>query len=162
MGSAEQSLKRRTILRLYQSHPNLFKMMLSKSLFTLLIAYLLISHKAYLIIPRMALESKQIIPLQVWGIIWLIVGLLIAFGITLGVNRYRFARWGLILGALVGGYWAVGFWSLFILNKTTLINAPLLWTMYTITLVSWSSEPNFNPLSKAVHDRSNGNGLPKQ
>lgn len=145
------------ILPLRKTHPNMFRNLLVWDLYTLAISGLLLLGKAHLLIPDAVLAQPQGIPLEFWGVVYLLIGLALLYGIMTAKGRHNWARRAMVAAAFVGGFWAFGFWSLYFQGLTPLLTAPLLWTLYTAKMMIWASEPTFNPIASAIMKRKGRN-----
>ncbi len=133
-------------------HPNLFKTLLSIVFVNFAIAFFLLTGEAQNLINFSKIPEKGIVPpLWVWAIVFAISGGLILSGIL--SKYYRLARYGLVMCAGLGAFWAFGFVINYLTGDIKGISAPILWTFYTLICMTASNEPAANPLSATLqHD----------
>lgn len=145
-----------TTLPLRQSHPSLFKSLMLKAIFIFTAGVFIATGNATYVLEETVLTrngvvDSPLIPVELFGIAFIVVGLTLAYGITNGLRRYKWARRGMIAAASLCGIFAVGYWFAFIQDFTPRIFAPLLWSYMTGQFIIWAGEPAFNPLSSALN-----------
>lgn len=145
--------------RLRETHPNLFYSMLVWACFTTVVALTLVFNAEDKLIPVVLLKEQPSIPLELWGVAYSITAGLLLFGITNGHKRYRYARWGMVIGSYIGAFWALGFWTAFLFQSSISLHPPMLWTIYTLKFVIWSREPTFNPISAVINTKGTSNDM---
>lgn len=144
---------------LRNTHPNLFYSLLVWAGFTIIVAALLMLGMERYLIPTTLIQRQPSIPLEVWGILYTITGFLLLYGLTNGNKRYKYARWGMVIGSYIGAFWAIGFWSVFLNTSLISIHPPMLWTIYTLKFIIWSREPTFNPISALINTKGTDNDV---
>lgn len=140
--------------QLRQTHPNLFYAVLLKAGLNLAVGAMLLNGREDLLVPAAVLERPQGVPFEFWGACFTLVAVMILFGISGPISRCRWVKRGLIFGSYIGGIWMFGFWSQFLQDRLLLINAPLLWTFYTLNHIIWLREPSFNPVTSMIRNGS--------
>lgn len=156
---AENNLEKRDRAFLYKTHPTLFRFIVVKVLWNLLIASILFFGWERFIIPPSALNEPPTIPLEFWGSLFLSIACMQIWGLLGDLTRYHWIRKGLLISTYVGGFWAFGFLSLFLRDEIALGNAPWLWTVYTINNIFLASEPALNPLAQLANNRQGRNNV---
>lgn len=133
-----------------KSHPTLFKLVCTLAAVNLIISIFLIlgSPQALINFSRFP-ETGIVPPLYVYSIGWIIAAWMLMHGLK-GNSSYRWTRRGLTLSAMIGGFWAFGFWTSFITGRILGISAPLLWSFYSAVCVVITGEPAINPLSVLI------------
>lgn len=142
-------------LPLRQSHPSLFKSLVVKALFIIIAGLMLSTGQAtYLIEEAVLYRNGQspLVPFEFWGAAFILTGSVLLYGITNGLNRYKWARRGMIMAAALCGIFAVGYWFSYLQGLTGRVFAPMFWTYLTCQFIIWAGEPAFNPLSSALNE----------
>ena len=137
-----------TLLR--DSHPQLFKATALKSVVLFLIALSMFIKPEYVL--QDLISTSRIIPLWFWGVVFTIISIMMAYGISNGYRRYQWARRALISGAIVTGMWGVGYAFALFGGETTKVFGTIFWFYVCGNFVIWTGEPAFNPLSSALHN----------
>lgn len=141
-------------------HPTLFKSLALKSAMLTLGGIGLASQGDYS--PRQEnLTFALFLPIEFWGVMFTLAGLLTAYGIIFSLNHYKYARYGLILGAAVTGIWAASYIVGFATGATSSYLGAIFYIYLSGTMMIWAGEPAFNPLSSALRQKDTnvkGNG----
>lgn len=147
---------------LKQAHSTLFWLLVVMAAMLLVLAGFLIFEDGDKVIAyTRSRPDRQLIPLPAWGTLFAINALLFLRGAFSRNGGYKWARYGLIYGAILGGYWAAGFWLVFLQGTILGVSAPVLWTMYCLICVVLCKEPAINPVTLALmqHQREKALGL---
>src|SRR4051812_12592592 len=110
---------------LRQAHGTLFLLLLAKALMLTILAYFLVVGDPQKVIAYTQQPTAQIPSLKIWGLLWFINAVLYVRGAFSNNGGYKFARYGLIFGALLGGYWSAGYWIAFASGLVLGVPAPL-------------------------------------
>lgn len=143
------------IMRLYinHAHPNLFKGIVLKAFISGLWGLFLLVGPPDFVINAKNADIGRVVPLQFWGLVFLLIAGLLIFGISGEIKRFKWARRGLILGAAIGSMFAIGFWFALFGGRIYGVGGPIFWTYYTFNFMIFATEPTFNPISAVA--RSN-------
>lgn len=143
-------------ITLNKSHPSLFKALILKCIVLLLIGLaLLINRPGYIVDTVLTAPRALVIPLEVWGLVFMGLAVSMAYGISGGLIRYRWARRALIGGAFITGIWAIVYIFALLGERTDRVFAVIFWIYINLNFIIWAGEPAFNPLSSALSESPN-------
>lgn len=140
-------------LSLRKTHPTLFKALVIKSVMLVMLGIIFSAGFKQYIFELKILQTARIVPLEFWGGIYLVNGLMLMYGISNGVRRYRWARRALIVASSLAGLFCVGYIFAIAQGLTDRLLAPLFWGYFSASLAVWTGEPAFNPLSSALNTK---------
>jgi hypothetical protein len=138
-------------LLLRDSHPQFFKGLVLKVAMLLTVGVLCFIKPSLLVEQHLIDEST--IPLSVWGAAFICIAVLMAYGLSSTVKRYRYARRALIAGAVISGIWAMGYLFAVIGGESDRGGSVIFWFFVCGNFIIWSGEPPTNPLSSALRER---------
>lgn len=145
-------------LPLRQSHPQLYKAMLLKTAMLIAVALAILIRPEFIIEENLR-RPDPVIPLQFWAILYLGIAATLAYGVTNGLKRYKWARRALVAGAIITGIWAVGYMFAVFGGTSDKVFAAIFWVYACTNFIIWAGEPAFNPLSSALGNNSKAGEL---
>lgn len=132
-------------------HPSLFKSLVLKSAMLTLAGVIMIIQGEYS--TRQEGLVISYIPIELWGLLFTASGLLTGVGIINNLKRYKYARYGLILGAGICGVWGVSYFAGLFTGPEPSPLGTLFFAYMSGTLMVWAGEPAFNPLASALRQK---------
>lgn len=143
--------RKRGNLPLRETHPQLFKAMILKVMVLFAVGLAILVKPGWIIDSKLN-DGDSVIPLAFWGLLFIAISIVFAYGITNGIKRYKWARRALIAGSIVTGIWAVGYFFALFSGQTDRVFATIFWFYACINFIIWAGEPAFNPISSALQN----------
>lgn len=142
---------------LRKTHPSLFRSLVVKALFLLLLSVILIGTGGEALVEPEVLQEADVLRMEFWGALFGIAGLMLTYGVTNGTKRYKWAKRGLLMASIVAGLFGVAYILTYLQGTVDTVLPALFWSFVSLTTAVWVPEPAFNPLASIINQKSKEN-----